>query len=163
MVLTDFLNFHRLFQQKEIKKKIFLIKDQQARNSNVNTNLRLTNTLFNGKNYISWARAVSLSLSGKGQLLFINGKIKNPGDKDPPKSTRGMANKQRFGIVLASPFNGVKHCLNVPFLKNIPRNVELSPRNVWTSEKFCTHFSAKARNLTNPTEQQNCNRIPRQF
>ena len=39
---------------------------------------KLTNTLLNGKNYVSWARAASRALSGREMLVFITGEEKKP-------------------------------------------------------------------------------------
>ena len=39
---------------------------------------KLTNTLLNGKNYVSWARAASRALSGREMLEFITGEEKKP-------------------------------------------------------------------------------------
>lgn len=55
---------------------------QQSLNGDANPNLRLTATLLNENNYLSWARSVSLTLSGRGKIGYINGKIKKP---EPPK------------------------------------------------------------------------------
>jgi gag-polypeptide of LTR copia-type len=55
---------------------------QQSLNGDANSNLRLTATLLNENNYLSWARSVSLTLSGRGKIGYINGKIKKT---EPPK------------------------------------------------------------------------------
>jgi gag-polypeptide of LTR copia-type len=39
----------------------------------VNTSLKLTSMLINGKNYQSCAKAVRIPLKGKGKLGYING------------------------------------------------------------------------------------------
>jgi gag-polypeptide of LTR copia-type len=40
---------------------------------NVNTSLKLTSVLLNGKNYQAWAKSVRISLKGKDKLEYING------------------------------------------------------------------------------------------
>jgi gag-polypeptide of LTR copia-type len=39
----------------------------------VNTSLKLTSILLNGKNYQIWAKAARISLKGKDKLGYING------------------------------------------------------------------------------------------
>ena len=46
--------------------------------SDINTNQRLTQTLFNGVNYHSWSRDIILALGGKLRLGYINGSITIP-------------------------------------------------------------------------------------
>jgi gag-polypeptide of LTR copia-type len=38
-----------------------------------NSSQKLTNVPLNGRNYISWAKAVRVTLKGKGLLSYING------------------------------------------------------------------------------------------
>jgi gag-polypeptide of LTR copia-type len=49
-----------------------------------NTSIKLTTMLFNGKNYLPWARAVTISLKGKGKFGHVDGSKKKP-EKDPEK------------------------------------------------------------------------------
>jgi gag-polypeptide of LTR copia-type len=44
----------------------------------VNTSLKLTSMLLNDKNYQAWAKAVRISLKGKGKLGYINGTRPKP-------------------------------------------------------------------------------------
>ena len=44
-------------------------------------NERLTGVLLNGKNYISWARSITFSLSGRSKLEYITGDKKKPEPK----------------------------------------------------------------------------------
>ena len=46
---------------------------------------KLTNVLLNGRNYLSWVRAVTLALSSRGKLEFITGENQKPKPKDPQK------------------------------------------------------------------------------
>jgi gag-polypeptide of LTR copia-type len=55
------------------------------------TNSHLTNILLNGKNYLPWARAVTVALGGKSKLGHINGKTPKP-DKDETKIEEWQAN-----------------------------------------------------------------------
>ena len=48
---------------------------------------KLTNTLLNGKNYLSWAKAASRALSGREMLEYITGEIEIPKPTDPQKLT----------------------------------------------------------------------------
>lgn len=63
-----------------------ITSDQQSLNGDANPNLRLTATLLNGNNYLSWARSVSLTLNGRGKIGYINGKIKKK--QNPRKKVR---------------------------------------------------------------------------
>ena len=47
--------------------------------------IQLTNTLLNGKKYVSWARATSRALSGREILDYINGQNKKPEAADLEK------------------------------------------------------------------------------
>ncbi|GFY84205.1 hypothetical protein Acr_03g0009790 [Actinidia rufa] len=42
------------------------------------SNLRITTTLFNGQNYLSWSRSAILSLKERGKLGYVNGTITAP-------------------------------------------------------------------------------------
>jgi len=42
------------------------------------SNLRITTTLFNGQNYLSWSRLAILSLKERGKLGYVNGTITAP-------------------------------------------------------------------------------------
>ncbi|GFS44925.1 hypothetical protein Acr_00g0092930 [Actinidia rufa] len=42
------------------------------------SNLRITTTLFNGQNYLSWSRSAILSLKEQGKLGYVNGTITAP-------------------------------------------------------------------------------------
>jgi gag-polypeptide of LTR copia-type len=44
----------------------------------INTSLRLTSMLLNGKNYRSWAKATRISLRGKGKIGYIDGTRQKP-------------------------------------------------------------------------------------
>jgi gag-polypeptide of LTR copia-type len=44
----------------------------------INTSLKLTLMLLNGKNYQAWAKAAIISLKGKGKLGYINGTRPRP-------------------------------------------------------------------------------------
>nr|XP_028959255.1 uncharacterized protein LOC114825083 [Malus domestica] len=44
----------------------------------INTNKRLCSVLLNEFNYLSWSRAVSLALGGRGKLGFINEGVEAP-------------------------------------------------------------------------------------
>ena len=44
---------------------------------------KLTNTLLNGKNYLSWAKAASRALSGREMLEYITGENKEPVPTNP--------------------------------------------------------------------------------
>jgi gag-polypeptide of LTR copia-type len=44
----------------------------------INTSLRLTSMLLNGKNYQSWAKAARISLRGKGKIRYIDGTRQKP-------------------------------------------------------------------------------------
>jgi gag-polypeptide of LTR copia-type len=44
----------------------------------INTSLKLTSMLLNGKNYQAWAKAARISLKGKGKLGYINGTRPRP-------------------------------------------------------------------------------------
>jgi gag-polypeptide of LTR copia-type len=46
--------------------------------SDINTSLRLTSMLLNGKNYQFWAKAATISLKGKGKLGYVNGTRPKP-------------------------------------------------------------------------------------
>jgi gag-polypeptide of LTR copia-type len=46
--------------------------------SDINTSLRLTFMLLNGKNYQFWAKAATISLKGKGKLGYVNGTRPKP-------------------------------------------------------------------------------------
>ncbi|KAJ1686696.1 hypothetical protein LUZ63_018086 [Rhynchospora breviuscula] len=48
-----------------------------------NTALKLTSVPLNGHNYLSWAKAVHISLGGKGKLGHINGKLPPPPETSP--------------------------------------------------------------------------------
>ena len=48
---------------------------------------KLINTLLNGKNYVSWARAASRALSGREMLEFITGEEKKPEIANTSKKT----------------------------------------------------------------------------
>ena len=50
-----------------------------------NPTQRLTSTLLNGKNYLSWVRAATISLMGKGKFEFVNGKMKKLADEKDDK------------------------------------------------------------------------------
>jgi gag-polypeptide of LTR copia-type len=45
------------------------------------TNSSLTNILLNGKNYLPWARAITVALGGKSMLGHITGKTVKPEEK----------------------------------------------------------------------------------
>src|ERR1017187_564963 len=48
---------------------------------------KLTNSLLNGQNYLSWASAARLSLSGREVLEFITGESKKPVPKKKDEET----------------------------------------------------------------------------
>jgi hypothetical protein len=52
----------------------------------INTS-KLTNTLLNGQNYLSWARAASRALSGREMLEYITGETKAPKSVNPSNKT----------------------------------------------------------------------------
>ncbi|KAJ4821283.1 hypothetical protein LUZ62_033849 [Rhynchospora pubera] len=51
--------------------------------SDSNTALKLTSVPLNGHIYLSWAKAVNISLGGKGKLGHINGKLPKPLENNP--------------------------------------------------------------------------------
>ena len=51
--------------------------------SNDNPNQKITISLFNGTNYLSWSRSAALSLKGRGRLEYVNGKLVPPSMEDP--------------------------------------------------------------------------------
>ena len=62
--------------------------DQWGQQSNESANpSKLSPTLLNGTNYLSWARSVTLSLSGRDKIDFITGDKQKPEPKDPEKVT----------------------------------------------------------------------------
>jgi gag-polypeptide of LTR copia-type len=44
----------------------------------INTSLRLTSMLLNGKNYQSWAKAAQISFRGKSKIGYIDGTRQKP-------------------------------------------------------------------------------------
>ena len=55
--------------------------------SEITNSSKLTNTLLNGRNYLSWARSVNLALSARDKLEFITGEKTKPKPTDPEKAT----------------------------------------------------------------------------
>ena len=51
--------------------------------SNKNPNLRITKTLFDGTNYLSWSKSATLFLKNRGKIRYINGTITPLNMKDP--------------------------------------------------------------------------------
>ena len=51
--------------------------------SNKNPNLRITTTLFNGTNYLSWSKSATLFLKSKGKIGYVNGTITSLSMRDP--------------------------------------------------------------------------------
>jgi len=49
-----------------------------------NTAQRLSSVLLNEFNYLHWSRVVTIALSGRSKLGFINGSISSP-DMDSPE------------------------------------------------------------------------------
>jgi hypothetical protein len=49
-----------------------------------NTAQRLSSVLLNEFNYLHWSRVVTIALSGRSKLRFINGSISSP-DMDSPE------------------------------------------------------------------------------
>ena len=43
--------------------------------SNENPNLRITTTLFDGTNYLSWSKSATLFLKNRGKIGYVNGII----------------------------------------------------------------------------------------
>ena len=43
----------------------------------------LVSTPFTGNNFIDWKRSVTIALSAKNKLVFINGTISKPDDSSP--------------------------------------------------------------------------------
>ncbi|KAI9182752.1 hypothetical protein LWI28_028584 [Acer negundo] len=62
--------------------------------SDSNPSLKLSSILLNGYNYITWSRAVTLSLGGKKKLKFINGNSTCPADVADSKYEDWMASDQ---------------------------------------------------------------------
>ncbi|XP_057493174.1 uncharacterized protein LOC130778669 [Actinidia eriantha] len=51
--------------------------------SNENPNLRITTTLFDGTNYLSWSKSATLFLKSRGKIRYINGTITSLNFGDP--------------------------------------------------------------------------------
>ena len=62
--------------------------------SDSNPSLKLSSILLNGYNYVTWSRAVTLSLGGKKKLKFINGNSTCPADAADYKYEDWMASDQ---------------------------------------------------------------------
>ena len=62
--------------------------------------LLLVSKHFDGSHYNSWNKAISIALSAKNKLGFINGKIPKPDSYDP--NLGSMAEMQRYGYIMAS-------------------------------------------------------------
>lgn len=45
--------------------------------------MNLITSLLTGNNYLTWSRSVKIALVAKRKLGFINGKCKQPNEKDP--------------------------------------------------------------------------------
>jgi hypothetical protein len=48
---------------------------------------KLSHTLLNGANYLSWARSITFALSARDKIEFITGEKKKPQPADPLKET----------------------------------------------------------------------------
>jgi Integrase core domain/gag-polypeptide of LTR copia-type len=68
------------------------------------TNSSLTNVLLTGKNYLPWARAVTVALGGRSKLGHINGKTPKP-DKGDTEIEAWQANDH---LVMSWLFNSMK-------------------------------------------------------
>ncbi|XP_043694254.1 uncharacterized protein LOC122644961 [Telopea speciosissima] len=53
-----------------------------TKSSTPETHNRLTSVIFNGQNFLPWARAITIALGGRSKLGYINGTIKPPDLKD---------------------------------------------------------------------------------
>ena len=60
---------------------------QEGQHEATNNTSKLTNTLLNGKNYLSWAKAASRALSGREMREYITGENQEPVPKDPTSLT----------------------------------------------------------------------------
>ena len=64
------------------------VNSQPLRSENIivaqpdNPNLKITTSLFNGKNFLAWSQSVTLFLKGRGKIGYINGRIKAPSTED---------------------------------------------------------------------------------
>ncbi|KAI9169963.1 hypothetical protein LWI28_020223 [Acer negundo] len=63
-------------------------------NSDSNPSLKLSSILLNGYNYVTWSRAMMLSLGGKKKLKFINGNSTCPADVADSEYEDWMASDQ---------------------------------------------------------------------
>jgi len=62
--------------------------DQWGQPSHESTNpSKLSPQLLNGTNYISWAKSVFITLSGRDKIDFITGEKEKPEPADPEKPT----------------------------------------------------------------------------
>jgi gag-polypeptide of LTR copia-type len=58
------------------------------------TSTKLTNIMFNELNYLSWVRAVKISLKGRGKLRLVTGVIKKPSLSPVPTTEEIKAQEQ---------------------------------------------------------------------
>ena len=59
------------------------LMERQIVVSNENPNLRITTSLFDGQNFLSWSRSAILFLKSKGKMGYIDGTIATPSITDP--------------------------------------------------------------------------------
>jgi gag-polypeptide of LTR copia-type len=56
--------------------------------------IKLTNIMLNELNYLSWVRAVKISLKGRGKLGLVTGVIKKPSLSSVPTAEEIKAQEQ---------------------------------------------------------------------
>ena len=64
-----------------------------------NNSSKLTSKLLNGKNYMPWARAATISLRGRGKLAYVTGKKPKPKDNSEEWE---MCDSQIMSSILSS-------------------------------------------------------------
>ncbi|PKI33224.1 hypothetical protein CRG98_046393 [Punica granatum] len=72
--------------------------------SSDSTGVQITSCLLNGENYLTWSRAMTIALTAKRKLGFVDGKIPKPSPSDSNLESWEMCNS----LVLAWIFNGLE-------------------------------------------------------
>ncbi|PKI76200.1 hypothetical protein CRG98_003427 [Punica granatum] len=72
--------------------------------SSNSTGVQITSCLLNGENYLTWSRAMTIALTAKGKLGFVEGRVPKPPPGDSNLENWEMCNS----LVLAWIFNGLE-------------------------------------------------------